>query len=422
MIIESLLGSSINKPENATNDTRRLEIEDALIINALFNENMTHALKMLLRLKDKRINNKRTSHLILTFLFKRGNLDKISLKYKVKIKDLLIHAIGLPTINKMFEDNKEGQLLLQKLVFKYKNHWIEETLHFVFNKNFEYKNENYIEYNEVKSVFEKKDLKGVLNSASLLPIEVLIGFNNFYGTNFNLSDLYKKSVVSDKQKIQLQNSMKKNDVEVKVDFTKYSILELFKYLYSRETVSDHYDLFELIREKADEATINTPRGACVIWDCSASNFGSEESSMAAHYKNLVFAEIFNLPIYRVGGHIKNSLIYPEGDSDLVPALLLAVEEGFKSIYILSDGFENSGEFDVVYDSLLKIVDGLKVVHFNPVFSAKNFTFKTLHERIPTIPFSDEKDLKYIELFSLLNTDQGAFKVTVREKILSELCK
>jgi len=421
MIIENLLGCSINKPENKTNDERRLEIEDALIINALFNENMTHALKMLLRLKDKRINNKRTSNIILTFLFKRGNLDKISLKYKSKIKDLLVHALGRPTINKILYEDKEGQLALKKITSKYGNRWIEETIFFVFNKDIPYRNENFAEYIETRKIFEKKDLTKLGDKGSNLPIEVLIGFNNFYGTHAKISDLYKKAVVSDKQKIQFQNVAVKNDIEIEIDFNKYSILELFKYLYSRKSIGNHYDLLELIREKAKALSFKVPKDACLLWDCSASNSGSKESEMTPHYKNLVLAEIFNLPIYRVGGYMSDGLIYPDGDSDLTPALLLAVEDGYKSIYILSDGFENSGDFDVVYDSLLKLMPDIKSVHFNPVFSAKNFTFKTLHERIPTIPYMDEKDLPFVELFRLLNTDPNQFKSVVREKILSELC-
>lgn len=420
LIIKNLLRTSLNKEINVTSDEMRLKIENALILHALYSENMTHALKMLLTIKDSKINNRRTANIILSFLFNRTNIDLISLKYKAKIKDLIVHALGLPTIHKIFSNSEEGVKIIDKLASKYQSEWLIETFYFVFNKKYDYENKNYIEYLKVKKSFETNDINEFDKTSTILPIEVLIGFKNFYKSTFEVTNLYKKGVISDKQKIQLQNTFMKNEVEIKANYKKLSLMDLYRYLYSGKNISDKEEILNEVNNKISEIEIDIPEGTCVIWDCSLSNIGSNESKMAPHIKNVILERIFNINTYRFGGYQKDGLIYPDGDSDIIPALLTAIEDGYKNIYILSDGFENSGEFSVVMDKLRILYEDLNITHFNSVFSSKNFAAKELHESIPVIPFTNEKDVEYIELFTLLSYNPKKFKETMREIIIHDL--
>lgn len=135
----------------------------------------------------------------------------------------------------------------------------------------------------------------------------------------------------------------------------------------------------------------------------------------------VFANPDKDNVFLAGGKKdKHGLLYPAGETDLSTPLLEAVEKGFENIIVLSDGFENVGHFDKVYKQLKTIGHPLNVVHFNPVFSPRNFSFKSISDDIVAFPFTSEKDIQNIMLFYLLNTDEAAFKQAMRQRIESEL--
>ncbi|QUH21742.1 hypothetical protein [Alkaliphilus sp. B6464] len=438
LMVDRLLSNSLNKDENKdilAMDPIRLEIEDKLILHTLFNINITHALKLLLRLKDQRVNNKRTSNVILGFLFKRGNLDFIAIKYRNKIKDLLVHALGLSTVNAILDKTPKGMNKYNKFIRVYGNPYDLEVVEFVFGKEKEYKSKYLNEYIKVKKAFETKQYFDLTQMSTCLPYEVLLGFNNFYKRNIPITSLISNGNLSEKQKIQLQNTVKRhsnNTIELKIDLTKYSILELYKYMYSKEDISEKeiLDCLEIINKKAQELKERVKQDfivdlekTAIILDCSHSNFGSDESKLHPLYKNLTLAKVLGVEdkLILIGGQ-RDSLgrIIPCGDTNLSKGLLEAAKKGVSEVLVLSDGFENVGNFDSVYNQLKKIGYNMNVVHFNPVFSPKNFSFKTLSDDIATVPYLDEKDIENLILYYLMNTNTKKFKEIMRERIVKEL--
>lgn len=437
LIIERLLSQSLHKEENAgflKEDAQLLAIEDALIHYALFNENITHALKLLLSLKTKRINNSRATKVVLRFLFERGNLDYISIKYKDKVKELLIHALGQGTLHGVVRREEKAVKKFNKSVAAYKNPFSLETVDFLFGKEKEFHSPFYAEYVKIRNDFKNGTVS--LNKQTKLPIEVLEGFNNFYKRGFNIPSLLTAAVVSEKQKIQMQNTVKRqsnNTVEIKVDLSKYSIMDLFKYLYNKQEVTDSEknEILSFIQLKAQELKDSLAGDfvldlsqTAILLDASDSNEGSQESKLHPLYKNLTLAEIFSSQdkenLFVTGGDFKEGILYPEGHTDLSTSLLEIVKGGYKNVIVLSDGFENVGSFDKVYRQLKAIGHELNVVHFNPVFSPKNFSFKKISEEVLAIPFTNEKDVSNLALFCLLSTDKETFKKVMREKIVSTL--
>lgn len=438
LIVERLLGNSIYKEEYKPlldKDPRLPEIEEALILHALFNENMTHALKLLLRLKNQRINNARTQKIILRFIFDRGNTDFIAIKYKNKIKQLLIHALGQKTVHDILERRPEGYAKYNKLIKPYGNPYDLEVFDFVFNKDREYKSEYLKEYVKIRDDFKNDtiDFRKPIN----LPKEVLEGFNNFYKRGINITTLIAISNLSNKQKIQLQNTVKRhsnNTMELKIDLTQYSIIELLKYMYNKiDITKEEIDKCNhIIEEKAREIR-NSIQGdfivdldnTAIIVDCSDSHSGSAQTKMHPFFKNITLMKVLENGnkdnIFLVGGRTNsNSLLEPCGDTDLSTALLKVAEKGYKNVIVLSDGFENVGSFDKVYKQLKNIGIDINAIHFNPVFSPRDFSFKSISDDIVAFPYTSERDIKNVMLFYLLNTDKEAFKKAIRQRIEKEL--
>ena len=139
LMMNNLLANSLHKEENSEllkRDPDLLKVEDALIMHALFNENITHALKMLLTLKESRLNNSRTSRIILQFIFDRGNTDTIAIKYRNKLKQLLIHALGLELL--MDSDRTYNGVKVKESHHVTTIHTLE-VFEFVFGRETEFK-------------------------------------------------------------------------------------------------------------------------------------------------------------------------------------------------------------------------------------------------------------------------------------------
>ncbi len=437
LIMRNLLGNSILKDANShllDKDPQILEIENKLFHHTLFNENITHSLKMLLSFKKDRVNNARSTKVILDFIFNRGNADFIVIKYKNKVKQLLIHALGLKTVNDILEGNNKGNKAFKKHIEVYKNPFAKEVFEFVFDKERCYTSPYLKEYVQVREDFKNNNVK--LNKKVSLPIEVLSGFNNFYKRNINLAALLSVGNVSEKQKIQMQNTVKKhsnNTMELKVDLNKYSIIDLFKYMYSKQdiTLDEINECHSIITKKAKDIRdgLNDAffkvmlEKTAIIVDCSESNFGSSDSKLHPLFKNLALSHIFGDEdnVFYVGGEVDGQgLIQPNGDTNLTRGLLESVKAGFDNIIVLSDGFENVGNFAKVHQHLKTIGYDINVIHFNPVFSPKNLSFKKLSDEIFTLPFSNEKDIENLVLFYYLETDKDKFKQLIRSKIEKEL--
>lgn len=437
LFIRNLLSNSLHKVENSSIlniDPKRLQIEDELIYRALLNENMTHALKMLLTLKDAKINNARATRLILRFLFGRKNLDYISIKYKSKIKELFIHALGKSKAHHIVERTPKGKAIFSKMIQIYTpdKDTALEVIDFLFNKERDYKNEYLSQYVDIKRHFENETLQEI--KVCKLPIEVLIGFNNFYKRHMNLTTLVSLGNTSTKQKIQLQNAVKKasnHQVVLKINLDNYSLMDLYKYLYSNaDLAGDELDeVLAKIEEKTNELkssqNIHLFEGEkfAIVCDISDSHFGSNETTFHPFYKNMIVSNVLgdSENLYYVGGETNSrGLIEPSGESNLTKSILQVVKDGHKNIIILSDGFENVGSVEDVINRLKEIGFQLNILHLNPVFSPKNFSFKSLGVSIPTVPFFDVENLDTLELFYLLNHDVVQFKKVMRKKIDSEM--
>lgn len=429
IIIETLLKNSLYK--DAFLNKEDILLEDILIKYTLMNESITHALKMLLRLKENKINNARTSKIILEFIFDRGNTDYISIKYKKKIKELILHALGTNKVLNIINDTPKGVKYLNKYIKIYKNPYDIEVLKFLFNKDFDFKSKYIVEYINIKNQF--KTGKVNMRVKTILPIEVLQGFNSTYFNVYSLGILACWGNVSDKQKIQLNNAVSRNsnnNVELKIDLTKYSIYELVKFLYNKEGLSENEkeEILGIIKEKSKTLRINNgitfDEDTLVILDLSGSMEGSKENLNAPLYMAMTLSYIFDKETFIVGGEniVKDNIEYllPKGETSLYKGLLYAAKKNKKKVVVISDGFENGVLFEDIHNKLKELGYDIDVIHYNPVYSPRNNSCKTIGDSIPTIPFRGEEDIENLKLMHLLNTNEESFKEYVRDYVFNVL--
>ncbi|GAB6556097.1 hypothetical protein bcgnr5378_28920 [Bacillus cereus] len=425
MIIRSLLSNSLHLPQNKEvmqQDPKRLEIENRLILRALYNESMTHALKMLLSLHD--VNNSRTSKLVLQFLFQRQNLDRIAIKYKQKIKKLLVQSLGSSNMYNILNETDKGTKLFTKWISPYKNHMAKDIISFVFGGEGT-KDSSYIrQYQEAKNFFQKGE--GKLEKSDV-PFEVLLGFNNFYKRGATVTSLIVQGNTSDKQRIQMQRAVRKesnDEIQLKIDFSKYKLMDLAKYIYSNVD-TDISDATQMLDKKVEEMRATLPpffdNDFALITDLSDSHLGSSETPLHPMYKNVLLTNLLKQQdAYRVGGIEEQGLIKPCGDTNISSAVIQAAKDGHKNIIILSDGYENVGDVNAVVKRLKELNLIENVLHLNPVFSPKNLSFKDFGEEIVSLPIFDVESVGELEIYHLLNTDEKEFKVRMREIIETEL--
>lgn len=451
LIISNLLTNSLNKEDNKSyleKDAALLSVEDFLIHKALFSENITHALKLLLSLKEKRINNARTTATILAFLFKRGNLDQIAIKYKVKVRELLIHALGLKTVKGIVRRDKAEMAKFKRFVDVYGNPFALEVIDFVNGVQSDSFTSPFLkEYVRVAQLMADSTVWDIAQQlkGTTLPIEVLEGFNSHYQRNISLKNLLDNAVVSEKQKAQIQNRVERENkviseptekIVVEVDYSKQDLMALYRLIYAQvDTISENEiaRIFRAINEKVSAIATgsigetNLVDGeTALITDFSGSTEGSKATHLHPFFKTTVLRNVIlaaggpDVQEYQVGGDMVGNLRYPSGNSNLMDSLLSAAEDGFKKVIVISDGFENVGSFDQVHKKLAELGHPMEVIHFNPVFSPKNFSFKSIGENVTTVPFSEVEEIASLVDFIMLANDETRFKQVIRAKIDSEM--
>ncbi len=363
-----------------------------------------------------KVNNARTRKLILEFVFSRDNkeLDGLAISFKSKLKKLVRHALGPQTTYKILN---EDEMAFNKWIGRYNRLALPVFLH-LFNKEPQIRGKVMGNFPKIKQYWLlkkaaqdghvdrfKKYMKG-------MPLRTVIGFRNQYKVPIELSELYEKSKVSEREKIQTIAARQKAGArKVDVDYKKHDMYDLFKLLYFKVSQSDSEDIGK-IAEALDHQIENADKldiGECVvIVDASRSMAGSDERKLHPLLTSLCLLSILSnvKEVIRVGGKVipvdvpdqqPIHMIVPMNHTNLWSGLIRAVETGVKNIVLLSDGYENAvkGMFAHVYKHFKDSGREFNLIHFNPVFSAdaRKGTARTLVPDVQPIPLGD---YKYVE--------------------------
>lgn len=210
------------------------------------------------------------------------------------------------------------------------------------------------------------------------------------------------------EKLRLQNSAQRSDVEIDIDMGKMPLTKLALYIISlpseirmvRESEFDRA-LRKSTYRVLKKAPLKLGRVAAVL-DRSYSSSGSSEKrrrplgvALAVHYLlQLSCAEykpFWTLP------QSNPLLVYSNGQTDLATPLLDALAWAPDTVIIVSDGWENDpplGAAEVlrIFCSKIDRDRKISIVHCNPVYNAETFALKPISEHIPTVGLRDAEDL------------------------------
>jgi len=394
------------------------DYESKVIMYNLIKERTPRALKNLLMLAGKegksRVNNSRTRHIILEYIFNRDHngLDNLAVNYKGKLKTLIQHALGKQDLIKILNGNEQ---LFMKWIGRYHVNAFP-VLCYIFNKPLP-QNVVYAHFTKIDQVQELSkaakagDVKMFQKYMKGLPNLTVMGYRNTYKIPIELGVVYEKAKMGSRQSLQMESAAKKAGTKIKIDYNNQDIYDLWKAFYHKVTVGDQENIEEVsqaIRNKMESKNKIDLGEVIIVIDASKSMQGSDTrplhpfltalsiSSMISNVKDIIY----------VGGKIHpqtDGVIIPSGSTDLWKGLTEAVLTGAKKIILISDGYENSvkGLFDIVYKHFKKSGHDFELMHINPVMSAdaKSGSVRKLTEDVTPLPVSSHKYLETEIIFN-----------------------
>lgn len=376
-------------------------------------------LKMFKEFKKKRINNTRTRKQILKFILNSPNLKYWSVKYRKKLRDVLIHCWGerKAGIAKDLLDwrrvdpwsEKEKSILQKALPYGIFNKDTDnfQVLSFILGNNINL-NTN------LKLIKAFQESKQDIKDGKSLPIETLQGIRSTYHKDVDqktILELAKASLTKTQKKL-VQKKAKAEGVEIEFNPFHHSIFELYIYAYE---MGMSREIRKAIATKAKKAAESLPfrfNSVGILVDDSYSMSGSEEQklrpiAMALATKDVLSHTGKTSKIITTGGYNTIRLNKPGGETDLADKVLYLLETDVDAVFILSDGYENApaGRLAEVLRLVRKTGNNTPVYHINPVVAAESKGLvKQLSDEIPVMSISKPEQLGMIMLKSMLDND------------------
>lgn len=395
--------------------------EREIIMHNLSKEKTPRALKNLLLLagKDinsKKVNNSRTRKVILDFLFKDKHpreLDSMAINFKKKMATLIRHALGKYDLYKVL--NKDAKTI-NKFFGKYEFKYVIPILYHLFDKQHPTiaKGSTSIYYPKISAYWDARDaarsgdvdkFKKLLKH---LPVRTSMGFRNTFKLLIDKEEIYKKSIMGTREKLQMETAAKKSGVKIKVNYLKQDLYDLFKALYHKIMTGDEdnkEEISEAISKKQENFAYIDLGETVVIIDASHSMLGSKERPLHPFLTSLCILSTLNniKEIFFSGGDNSKEVLIPAGPTKLWVELLKAIELKPKTIVVISDGYENSmqGMFNDIYKHYKTKEYDFNLLHINPVFSA-TANIGSSRKLVSDITPMPVGDYKYLETEIIFN--------------------
>ncbi len=364
------------------------DFEKNVIMYNLAKEKTPRALKNLLLLAGKdinsrRVNNSRTRKIILDFLFKDKQpreLDSMAINFKKKMATLIRHALGKYDLHKVLNEDKKT---INKFFGKYNTKQILPIIYHLFDKQHPLmKFGTTVYYPKINAYWEARiaaqlgDVDKFKKLLKYLPVRTSMGFRNTFKLDIDKEEIYKKSTMGTREKLQMETAAKKSGVKVKVNYSKQDLYDLWKALYHKIITGDKTNISKIkdtIDKKQEKLPYIDLGSTVVIIDASHSMMGSKERPLHPFLTSLCISATLNniKEIIFTGGYTSEGVLIPSGSTRLWSGLLKAVEFEPKTIVVISDGYENTmqGMFNKVYKHYKGKGYEFNLLHINPVFAA-----------------------------------------------------
>lgn len=381
-------------------------------------------LKMFNEFKKKRINNTRTRKQILKFILNSPNLEYWSVKYRKKLRSVLIHCWGerkAGIIKTMLgSEDYPGMNPIENNIMKTDlNNAPVNTLYTI---SFILGNKGCLPLHKIFN-----ETKTDITKGKVLPLETLQGIRSTYYKDVNQKDLLElvKNTLTKTQKKLVQKKAQKENVDIEFNPFHYSIFELYIFAFEMGMTEE---IQKAINTKAKKAAESLPfrfGSVGILVDDSYSMSGSGEQKLRPMAMALATKDVLSYTgktskITTVQGYNTRRLNKPGGHTDLANGVLHLLESGMEAVFILSDGYENSpaGRLAEVLNLVRKIGNNTPVYHINPVVAAESRGLvKQLSDEISVVSISKPEQLGTVLLKSMLDTDpergiKGLLEITM----------
>lgn len=378
-------------------------------------------LNTFLELKSKKVNNARTRRIILSVLLNSPKLELWSVKYRRKIKEVLVHGWGERTSsiiknilqkNAVSRDEKENAILKEKL---------EKYLVGSANKEKVFSAVSFVLGNttDAKLGLHKafSTAKTDINAGRILPYEVLEGIRSTYHKNVTNAEVLvlTKNQLSQTQKLVFQRKAEEQKVEISFNPADYDAAKLYIYAYERGMTQEVKDA---LQQKAQKLAANLPVNfgkTGILVDNSASMQGNDTQKMhpmaialatkdvlvaASEEAHIVFTQNGSEEIETSG------LTNCTGATSIGEKLVELLALNLDSIFIISDGYENapSGRVYEVLRAAKFLGIETPIIHINPVMAAEAKGVRKLSPEINTFPLNRPEALGIGLIKSILTLD------------------
>ncbi|MFW6173260.1 MAG: hypothetical protein ACOC5T_05895 [Elusimicrobiota bacterium] len=378
--------------------------EEKIIINELLaSMPVTRVLRLFEDLKKQRVNNRRTRTIISRFVLGNDNFVFWSVKYRKKIRDMLVHAIGyrqtsaLKTIlqKQNVERTSKERSFIQKSIDRYlpfginKKH-IYDAICFVLGGT----KENW-GAPLIRSFFEARES---IEKGKNLPAEVLEGIRSKYHSDVSSAEVMKltQDNMSEKKKMQVQKSAKKKNVEIEFNPMKQGVVDL--YIHAFETGMTN-EIKKALKIKAKKASANNlvmaHEHVGVVVDCSRSMRGDRTQkhrpiSIALAMRDMLRESANKATIKSSHGKtIKNCIPSIQNETSLSQSLVDVLIEKPDTVYLITDGYENSpaGRVAEVIKRVREMGNNTPIYQISPVMGAESAGIRSVSSEIEPLPVS-----------------------------------
>jgi len=377
-IIVNLLRSGRDTPEAFKTE------ENALLTAALGRLPPQRGWKLITRLRQERINNRRTRALIKKYTLGQRDLTFQAVKYRRHVRAAAVHAhLPLP-----------GEL--PAFLFGEHQNVFQTPLLETFRQ---------ARYSH-QAVYD-------------LPFTVAQGMAAKHGI---APGIFLKNIaprLTERERLRLQG---RSEGKVEVHPERLPLTALCSYVVSL-SVSERRDreqelggwLDAAARQVLSRRPLPLPSGrTAAVLDNSYSSSGSREKRRRPLALALATDWLFRSAVphatYRAFWTSPVSsplLVKAQGQTNLTDRFLDALEWGAQTVIVVSDAVENDppGVFHAAYLAARRLVPNLSVLHFNPVFDAEMLTVRPLSVAVLAVGLRDADDLPTILSFARFASGQ-----------------
>jgi len=345
----------------------------------------------------RKANNARSRKLVLRTLLNAGQLQWWSVRYKKRIKKILVHAWGekiagaISSILRKPETSwtEKEYGILHRNIGKFVDGKVEKVhqcVGFVLGLR---------KQTDLPLLKAFKEARENLEAGKKLPVEVLEGIRSTYHKDTphaKVLELTAKSGSMTKtQKVQKQREAAKAGVKVEADLSALDATKLYLYAFEMGMTDE---IAGLLKEKAGKAASLFPTDyevVGIVVDASASMAGSRDQKLRPLAATLALRDMLAKTgkthvVEYVGGPEAN-LGKAHGDTDLSTPLVSALEQEPDVVFVLSDGYENApaGRFSETVEALHEMGCRVPIYHLNPVFAAEAGGIRDLSPKVPALP-------------------------------------